>query len=115
MKKTFQIITKTINAHSDLIINDKLRQDYQKCTGVFIVAGDMSGVSMNLSVAQSEVLPKGTDCNLLRFNGNYSLKETAYDFSKENLPAKSCDINVVMKNTSTNNITFSLYLILENE
>jgi hypothetical protein len=56
-----------------------------------------------------------TDCSLLAFNGNFSVKQATYDFSADKLPARSnsTELTITNKNVSAP-IEMSVYYVLEN-
>jgi len=119
MKRSFQIQKVTVPANSTKVVMLQLRETYKRCTGVFAVpetAGvDLSPISLNCKIAQNEVLPTGTDLVFLTFNGNSALKDVIYDFTKDNIPAKSSDAELEFKNKSANALTFNFYFVLEND
>ena len=75
MKKTFQIVQVSVPAATSTdVINsktftDQLRQDYAKCTGVFVTprdaSTDFSQVTASLKIAQNEILPLDFDLSLI--------------------------------------------------
>lgn len=119
MKKTFQIQTVTVPANSTEVVMLQLQQTYENCTGIFAVPQnanvDLSAVSLSCKIAQNEILPQGTDLVFISFNGNCSLKDVIYDFRKENIPARSSDVELTFKNTSASALTFKFYFVLENK
>lgn len=98
-------------------MTDQLRQDFSKCTGVFVVpqsaSTDLSGVTCSLKIAQNEILPDGFDLSLIAFKGEVSLGQTIYDFSKDEIPAKSSEFELILTNNTKTNQTFNLYFVLE--
>lgn len=98
-------------------LTDQLRQDFTKCVGVFVVpqsaSTDLSGVTCSLKIAQNEILPDGFDLSLIAFKGEVSLGQTIYDFSKDEIPAKSSEFELILTNGTKTDQTFNLYFVLE--
>lgn len=150
MKKTFQIIRGLSLLHKDastpwgsvapvqngegnqavnvVSVNERLKDGYSKCTGVFVVpekiGEKLSNVTITLKIAQQEVLPVGFALSLITYDGNSSLADTTYDFRQENIPARSSEAEITIEcltslcGTQTerkNAQLFDLYLVLENE
>lgn len=133
MKKSFQIFrnitakgivestdseTNKVTAGGNIIsMTDQLRQDFAKCTGVFVVPQsantDLSGVTCSLKIAQNEILPDGFDLSLIAFKGEVSLGQTIYDFSKDEIPAKSSEFELILTNNTKTDQMFNLYFVLE--
>ena len=133
MKKSFQIFrnitakgivestdseTNKVTAGGNIVsMTDQLRQDFSKCTGVFVVpqsaSTDLSGVTCSLKIAQNEILPDGFGLSLIAFKGEVSLGQTIYDFSKDEIPAKSSEFELILTNNTKTNQTFNLYFVLE--
>lgn len=133
MKKSFQIFrnitakgivestdseTNKVTTGGNIVsMTDQLRQDFSKCTGVFVVpqsaSTDLSGVTCSLKIAQNEILPDGFDLSLIAFKGEVSLGQTIYDFSKDEIPAKSSEFELILNNNTKTNQTFNLYFVLE--
>ncbi len=133
MKKSFQIFrnitakgivestdseTNKVTAGGNIIsMTDQLRQDFSKCTGVFVVpqsaSTDLSGVTCSLKIAQNEILPDGFDLSLIAFKGEVSLGQTIYDFSKDEIPAKSSEFELILTNNTKTDQMFNLYFVLE--
>lgn len=133
MKKSFQIFrnitakgivestdseTNKVTAGGNIIsMTDQLRQDFSKCTGVFVVpqsaSTDLSGVTCSLKIAQNEILPDGFDLSLIAFKGEVSLGQTIYDFSKDEIPAKSSEFEIILTNNTKTDQMFNLYFVLE--
>lgn len=124
MKKTFQIVKVSVPAATSTdIINsktftDQLRQDYAKCTGVFVTprdaSTDFSQVTASLKIAQNEILPLDFDLSLIAFTGEVSRQEATYDFAADNIPARSSELEFSVTNPTDKDIDFKLYLVLEN-
>ncbi len=118
MKRSFQIFrnitakdlvestdseTNKVTAGDNIVsLTDQLRQDFTKCVGVFVVpqsaSTDLSGVTCSLKIAQNEILPDGFDLSLIAFKGEVSLGQTIYDFSKDEIPAKSSEFELILTN-----------------
>ena len=98
-------------------LTDQLRQDFMKCVGVFVVpqsaSTDLSGVTCSLKIAQNEILPDGFDLSLIAFKGEVSLGQTIYDFSKDEIPAKSSEFELILTNNTKTDHMFNLYFVLE--
>lgn len=125
MKKSFQIWRQqTIPARigsidGEKVISDQLKENYSKATGFFIVPfeadkKDLSDLTISLKIAGNEILPKGTDASIVTFNGNVALEKVIYDFSKENIAARSSEIEIVLTNKGAS-LDVNLYVVLENE
>jgi hypothetical protein len=133
MKRSFQIFrnitakgivestdseTNKVTAGGNIVsLTDQLRQDFTKCVGVFVVpqsaSTDLSGVTCSLKIAQNEILPDGFDLSLIAFKGEVSLGQTIYDFSKDEIPAKSSEFELILTNGTKSDQTFNLYFVLE--
>lgn len=133
MKRSFQIFrnitakgivestdseTNKVTAGGNIVsLTDQLRQDFSKCVGVFVVpqsaSTDLSGVTCSLKIAQNEILPDGFDLSLIAFKGEVSLGQTIYDFSKDEIPAKSSEFELILTNNTKTAQTFNLYFVLE--
>ena len=133
MKRSFQIFrnitakgidestdseTNKVTAGGNIVsLTDQLRQDFSKCVGVFVVpqsaSTDLSGVTCSLKIAQNEILPDGFDLSLIAFKGEVSLGQTIYDFSKDEIPAKSSEFELILTNGTKTDQTFNLYFVLE--
>ena len=98
-------------------LTDQLRQDFTKCVGVFVVpqsaSTDLSGVTCSLKIAQNEILPDGFDLSLIAFKGEVSPGQTIYDFSKDEIPAKSSEFELILTNNTKTDQMFNLYFVLE--
>lgn len=126
MKKSYQIWRgQEVPARADgndgeLVISDQLKEQYAKATGFFIVPfaankKDLSPLSLFLKIAGNEILPKGTDASIVTFNGNVERDKVVYDFSKDNIPARSSELELVLSNSSSEAIKVNIYVVLENE
>ena len=133
MKRSFQIFrnitakgivestdseTNKVTAGGNIVsLTDQLRQDFTKCVGVFVVpqsaSTDLSGVTCSLKIAQNEILPDGFDLSLIAFKGEVSLGQTIYDFSKDEIPAKSSEFELILTNNTKTDQMFNLYFVLE--
>ena len=133
MKKSFQIFrnitakgivestdseTNKVTTGGNIVsLTDQLRQDFTKCVGVFVVpqtaSTDLSGVTCSLKIAQNEILPDGFDLSLIAFKGEVSLGQTIYDFSKDEIPAKSSEFELILTNNTKTDQMFNLYFVLE--
>ena len=133
MKRSFQIFrgvvakgivmstdseTNVTTATGNIVsLTDQLRQDFSKCVGVFVVPAtaktDLSGVTCSLKIAQNEILPDGFDLSLIAFKGEVSLHDTVYDFSKDDIPAKSSEFELILTNNTETDQEFNLYFVLE--
>lgn len=119
MQKSFQIIRNvTVNANNDLIISDRMRQDYSRTTKVFIIpmdnTTDMSRITIGLKIANYEVLPSAFDASLITFDSNVSRDDVAYNFAEEQLPAKSAELEIQLHNYGSTSQTFNIYFVVEN-
>lgn len=94
-----------------------LRDNYARCTGFFIVPyennADMNGVTFGLRIDNQEVLPDGCDASLFLKNNNISRGEATYDLSKENIPARSSNVELTVKSQRIHG-WFHIYFVLEN-
>lgn len=117
MKKTLQIFRGiSISKESEQFISEQLKEGYTNCTGIFIVpvSGSLKNVTLSVKIAQYEVLPQGTDAILIAFDGQNPLSESIYDFKNEGIPARSSEMDISIQNTSSSDVKFNLYLVLEN-
>ncbi len=127
MKKTFQIFKdvaiarggdETSTNSEKTSLTYQLKQDYAKCTGFFMTRAnasvDLDQITMNLKIASNEILPSDTDASLFLFSENKSLAETIYDFSREDIPAKSSEVEISFDNPTSSVQTVNLYFVLEN-
>lgn len=130
MKKTFQII-KNISVpykpsdssettSNTVTTTERLKDGYSRVTGVMIVShaqtNDLAGVHVSLKIAQQEVLPTGFDASLITYSPDVSMAEIILDISKENIPAKSSELELTIERTSyTTERIFDLYLVLEKD
>lgn len=125
MKKTFQIIRIQVDGTIDTTttnsktFTEQLRQDYAKCTGVFVTPKnantDFSQITASLKIAQNEILPLDFDLSLIAFTGEVSLTEACYNFASDNIPARSSEMEFTVTNPTDKPIEFNLYLLLENK
>ncbi len=121
MKKTYQIERNIkIAAGKTEIINLQLKENYAKCTGFFLTpykAGtDFSKLTLGLNIAQQEILPIDTDASLFALTDFIGRADATYDFTEENIPARSSDVQLTITNTDgeTEQIV-NAYFILKNE
>lgn len=128
MKKSYQIWRDVIIPRNDsstglpgeVVISEQLKENFAKATGFFIVPSndlskDLSGLTIFLKISQNEILPKGTDASIVSFNGNVAREQVVYDFSKENIPARSSDFELTLSNYDINAKKVNIYVVLENE
>jgi hypothetical protein len=122
-KKLYKInVSQQVTYDSRLFsIIAQLPNDYARVSAVFAVAkADNTAVSsdvvMQLSIGGREIIPKDTDLKLIEFNGNMSLKECAYDFSADKIPARNAEVEMNFEVPgSTPFFSYSIYFILEND
>lgn len=119
MKSSFQIFRGvSVAAGSQTITTDRARQDYDRVTKIFIMPAtattDLSKMTIGLKIGNTEILPRDFDASLITYNGNVAREEVAYDFTQENIPAKSADIEIVCQNNGTAAQEFNIYLVVEN-
>lgn len=124
MKKTYQMERNlSVPANSTKIFNFQLKETYAKCTGVFLVPftkGSVYGtnfkyLTLGLNIAQTEILPNGTDASLIALTDYISRDEATYDFAADNIPARSSDVQLTVVNSDTENEQhFTIYFVLEN-
>ena len=55
----------------------------------------------------------GFDLSLIAFKGEVSLGQTIYDFSKDEIPAKSSEFELILTNNTKTDQMFNLYFVLE--
>lgn len=123
MKKSYQIIRDiTVTGGKSTTITERLKEGYTRCVGAFVTpttaATSFMQLTASLKIAQNEILPAGFDLSLIAFSGDVSMNECIFDFRKENIPARSSELEIVVKNNSSdaaNSQSFNLYLILEND
>ena len=123
MQKILQRFTIVIpaadtNSAGEFSLREVLRDDYQKCTGVFIVKEmntDTGKIFCRLNIANIEILPKEVALMLIEYNGNFALKESIYNFEKDNIPARSSAVEMDFTNFIENEIKLSVYFVLENQ
>ena len=119
MKKSYQIQRElTVAANSTATFNFQLKENYARCTGFFLsphlAKTDFSTITFSLNIAQMEVLPQGSDASLFALTDYISRSEATYDFTEEQIPAKSSDVQLVVTNNSDNEQKFNVYFVLEN-
>lgn len=122
MKKGLQIVRNIkISGGESQTINIQLKENYAKCTGVMLTPGANNTrfdlLTIGLIVAQHEVLPIGTDATLIAHHSNISRDEAKYDFTEENIPARSSDVELQVKHIGKSTDvtqTFNVYFFLEN-
>lgn len=123
MKKIFQIERSlTVGMNATQVFNFQLKENYAKCTGVFLTkytnggsyGTDFSKLTLGLNIAQMEVLPIGTDASVIALTDYISRNDAAYDFREENIPAKSSDVQLTVTNVASYPQVFNAYFILEN-
>ncbi|MBE6341456.1 MAG: hypothetical protein E7069_12100 [Bacteroidales bacterium] len=119
MKKSYQIERGlVVPANQTKVYNFQLKENYAKCTGVFVVPfrgnTDFSQLTLGLNIAQTEVLPNGVDASLIALTDYISRADATYDFKEENIPAKSSDVQLTITNNGTTEQKFNMYFILEN-
>ncbi|MCQ2607747.1 MAG: hypothetical protein MJ197_03570 [Bacteroidales bacterium] len=120
MKKSFQIWREIeVPAGGQTVLSELLKENFSKCTGAFIVpfsaTTNLSQVSLFLKIAQNEILPNGTDASIITFDGSVALKDAIYDFSKDNIPARSSELDLTITNNGTSDVKLNFYVVLENE
>lgn len=131
MKRTYQIIkdiavkkadTSSISSGeaNSVTTTERLKDGYARVAGLFFVShantNDLAGVHVSLKIAQQEVLPTGFDASLITFSTNIAQADCTLDLSKENIPARSSELEVtVEKTTATTDRAFDIYVILEND
>ena len=99
-------------------LSEALRDDYSNIDAVFItkISGNIENLTLGMKVGGVEILPEGTDAALLAFNGQYPLKDAAYSFAEDNIPAKSSELEFSVTNTSlTTPAVINVYCILSNK
>ena len=120
MKKTYQIERDIrIDAGKTAIINTQLKENYARCTGFFLTpykAGtDFMALTLGLNIAQQEILPINTDSSLFALTDYIGRADATYDFSEENIPARSSDVQLTITNTSDSAQIVNAYFILKND
>lgn len=119
MKKTLQVERNiTLNPGEQKIINIRLKDEYAKCTGFFLspssAGTNFSAIDLGLSIAQKDLLPIECDALLFAMTDSVGRDEATYDFSEENIPAKSSTAQLTAKNRSDRAVSFNAYFVLSN-
>lgn len=121
MKKTYQIEREiTVMGGETKTINLQLKENYQKCIGFFLTPDkdgtDFSKLTVGLNIAQQEILPRSADAALFALTNYIGRADATYDFSEENIPARSSDVQLIFENRETKGYQrFNVYFILSNE
>ncbi len=117
MKKTYQIIEVNLSANEEKTVSVPLRNDYEYATGIFfhMRSGSAIGTSIQVRIANNDILPKGSDLTLFAFSPAYSRSETLWDFSKDNIKALSNQLTVEFDNTNGEAKTIAIYVLLKND
>ena len=117
MKKIFQKFQISIPPEKTEQLSEPLRDDYSTIDAVFItkVSGNIENLTVGMKVAGVEILPDNTDATLLTFNGQYPVKEAAYSFAEDSIPARSSELEFRVSNGSeTTPAVINVYCILSN-
>ena len=117
MKKIFTKFQMTIGADKTEQLSEPLRDDFSNIDAVFItrVSGNIENLTIGMKVGGVEILPDGTDAALLTFNGQYPVKDAAYSFAEDNIPARSSELEFRVANASeTTPAQINVYCILSN-
>jgi len=98
-------------------LSEPLRNDFSNIDAVFVTkrSGNIENLTVGMKVGGVEILPDGVDAALLTFNGQYPVKEAAYSFVEENIPARSSELEFRVTNGSTTTpAEINIYCILSN-
>ena len=117
MKKTFQKFQISIPPAKTEQLSEALRDDFSNIDAVFItkVSGNIENLTVGMKVGGVEILPDGVDAALLTFNGQYPVKDAAYSFAEDSIPAKSSELEFRVNNESeTTPAVINVYCILSN-
>jgi hypothetical protein len=119
MRKTYQVERSvSVAAGAAKQVNLTMKENYSRVTGFFITPNtaltDMGQITIGLTIAQQEVLPKGCDASLFAITGYVSRGEATYDFREENIPARSSEAQLTIENNGETDQTFNVYFVLEN-
>lgn len=118
MKKFFQKFTLAIPVNGTAQLSEPLRSDFSNIDAVFItpLSGDVADLTLGLKVGGNEILPDGCDVSLLTFNGQYPVKDAAYSFAEDAVPARSAQLEVRVTNANTAApAEINVYCILSNK
>ena len=118
MKKIFQKFQMNIPPQKTEQLSEPLRDDYSNIDAVFItkVSGNIDNLTAGMKVSGVEILPDGTDATLLTFNGQYPVKDAAYSFAEDSIPARSSELEFrVANNSETTPAVINVYCILSNK
>jgi len=99
-------------------LSEPLRDDYSNIDAVFItkVSGNIEMLTLGMKVGGVEILPDGVDAALMTFNGQYPVKDAAYSFVEDSIPARSSELEFRVANTSeTTPAQINVYCILSNK
>ncbi len=118
MKKIFQKFQMSIAPQKTEQLSEPLRDDFSNIDAVFItkVSGNIENLTVGMKVGGVEILPDGTDAALLTFNGQYPVKDAAYSFMEDSIPARSSELEFRVANISeTMPAQINVYCILSNK
>ncbi len=117
MNKTYQIIETALAAGEVKTVSLPLRNDYEYATGIFfhMRSGVATGTSVRVRIADDEVLPKGSDVTLFTIMPTFSRGETLWDFTKDNVKARSNQLTIEFDNTKGEAKTIATYVLLKND
>ncbi|MDR1544905.1 MAG: hypothetical protein LBS50_11000 [Prevotellaceae bacterium] len=124
MKRTLQrfqitVPAATANENGSFVLNNaKMLESYARVTHVFVVnetTVNLGNTYSNLIIGGVEVLPKDTKLSIIQYNGNFSPKDSGWDFANDKIPARSSDVIMEFDNADTQPVSFSVYFTLEND
>ena len=97
-------------------INDMYRNYYNRAKPRnFTITGAIATAGISMDVKNTMQTGIKTCCSVSTSIINSALKDVIYDFTKDNIPAKSSDAELEFKNKSANALTFNFYFVLEND
>lgn len=118
MKKFFQKFTLNIPVNGTTQLSEPLRSDFSNIDAIFItpLSGNVADLTLGVKVGGNEILPDGCDASLITFNGQYPVKDAAYSFVEDSIPARSSQLEVRVTNVNTTTpSTINVYCILSNK
>lgn len=120
MKKTYQIERELVIAGGKKeIFNFQLKESYAHCVGFFLTASNVgtnfSKLTLGLNIAQQEILPIDTDAVLFAKNDYLGVNDVTYDFTKENIPSRSSDVQLTIENVGSSEQKVNAYFVLTND
>ena len=118
MKKIYQKVVVSVSAGAgvSVVVSERLRNDFDRCVGVVVIKSEQSAkAELHLKIGGVEIIPTGTDIDLLCFNGTSGREDSIYYFNEDKIPARSSDAEISIKNILATACIYSIYFILEND